>query len=226
MDPRLRAAVDASLCWYDAVFAAHGIATSISEGVWRCHAAPPPLHSAAVLAEPDARGDAVLRAVDPWPTCSVADPFAATDLSAEGMDLLFEASWLHRPPTGAPQRTDRWRVVRTADELSAWNARHDTAEVLLPALLDRSGFCFLARDDLDDPSGGAALLLGTGVVLLNNVFAATGSAPVDWADLIAAVEAVFPRRAVVGYEHGEDLEDALAAGCAAVGIHRVWARTG
>ncbi len=224
MDPRLRAAVDASLAWYDAVCAAHGIPASISEGVWRCHAPPPPLHSAAVLAEPDAAPDAALRAVAPYQTCSVADPFAATDLTAEGFGLLFEASWLHRPPTGVPQRTDRWRAVGTPDELEAWNARHDTADVLVPGLLDRSGFCFLARDDLDDPSGGAALLLGTGVVLLSNVFVTAGHGPVDWADLLAATEALFPDRAVVGYERGDDLDDALAAGFAAVGIHRVWAR--
>jgi hypothetical protein len=216
--------VDASLAWYDAVFAAHGIATSISERVWRGHAAPPPLHSAAVLVEPDAAPDAVLRAVAPYDTCSVADPFAATDLSAEGFGLLFEASWLHRPPSGDPQPSDRWRRVGTPEELEVWNARHDTADVLLPRLLDRSGFRFLARDDPEDPTGGAALLLGTGVVLLSNVFAAPGHPPVDWTDLLAAVERALPDRAVVGYERGDDLDDALAAGFAAVGMHRVWAR--
>ncbi len=224
MDPRLRTAVDASLAWYDAVFAAHGIATSVAETVWRCHGAPPPLHSAAVVVEPGAHPDAVLRAVDPWESCSVADPFAATDLSAEGFDLLFEASWVHRPPTGAAPRADPWRAVRTAEELEVWNSRHDTADVLVPALLDRSAFCFLARDDVDDPTGGAVLLLGTGAVLLSNVFAAPGRSPVGWADLAAAAEAMFPGRAIVGYERDEDLDQALAAGFAAVGIHRVWAR--
>jgi hypothetical protein len=216
--------VDASLGWYDAVFAAHGIPTSISERVWRCHAAPLPLHSAAVLVEPDAAPDAVLRAVAPYRTCSVADAFAATDLSAEGFDLLFEASWLHRPPDDAAPRSDRWRRVGTPEELEVWNARHDTTGVLVPALLDRSGFRFLARDDPEDPTGGAVLLLGTGVVYLSNVFAAPGHAPVRWPSLLAAVAAAFPGRAVVGYERGDDLDAALAAGFAAIGIHRVWAR--
>ena len=46
LDPRLRAAVDASLAWYVDLFAAHGVRGAVADGVFRAVDPPPPLHSA------------------------------------------------------------------------------------------------------------------------------------------------------------------------------------
>lgn len=96
MDPRLRAAVDASACWYDNICASHGVAASIVEGIWISRTAPPPLHSAANVIEPWVGVHQVLRAVERFEHCSVADCFASLDLGPVGMEVLFTAEWIHR----------------------------------------------------------------------------------------------------------------------------------
>lgn len=222
----LRAAVDASLSWYDALCALHRVPCGIDEDVWCAYAPPPPLHSAAKTVEPTARPDRALAAVGE--EGSIADSFGAFDLSSEGYRLLFEAQWIHRP---APDVTSRrlpagWVGIRTAPELRAWTSRHDTEAVLLPTLLQRSSFRIIGRAVDGDPEGGydagAVLHLCGGVVDVSNVWTVTEG--LDWDELVRAAAATFPERALVGYEYGPDLERASAAGFATVGPQRVWVR--
>jgi hypothetical protein len=64
VDPRLRAAVDASLRWYDDVFALHRIPTRSEHGLWSALGPPPPWHSAAKTVEPGVDAGRVARAVE------------------------------------------------------------------------------------------------------------------------------------------------------------------
>lgn len=168
--PALRAAVDASLSWYDALCALHGVPCGVDDDVWSAYAPPRP------------RGRAA------------------------------------RPPGG------RSSVRRPT---SAWTTQHGTGAVLLPTLLHRSAFCVIGREAGGGGrpgrfGAGAVLHLGTGVVDISNVWTTTEQ--LDWAELIGAAAAVFPGRALVGYEHGTDLASALAAGFTAVGPQHVWIR--
>ena len=68
---------------------------------------------------------------------------------------------------------------------------------------------------LAGPAGGAITNVTGPVVGVSNVH---GPGAWEW---LAGVD---PGRAVVGYEHGSDLEDALAAGFTPLGPVRVWLR--
>jgi len=208
--PALRAAVDASVSWYDALCALHGVPCGIEDDVWCAYAPPPPLHSNAKTVEPGTQLDRILAAIPA--EGGIADSFGEFDLTGEGYRLLFEARWIHRP---APVESLRqlptgWEPVRTKSELRAWTSRHDTESVLTPGLLHRSAFRVLGRRDGDGYGAGVVLHLGTGTVSLSNVWST--SAGLDWTELVSAAAAVFPGRALVGYERGDGLEGALAAG--------------
>lgn len=149
------------------------------------------------------------------------DSFATLDLSHADLDILFSATWIHREPATAGRTA--WRVVRAAEGLAAWNAGWDTAEVLLPILIDRAHLRILERVDDGAVTGGAIARLGSGVVDVSNVHGLAGHDRA-WAELATAIAAMYPVRPIVGYERGADLEAALTGGFDAVGERRVWAR--
>jgi hypothetical protein len=221
MDLRLRAAVDASVCWYDELFAVHGIRHRTAQGMWAALAPPPPLHSAAKSVQPWATATRALTDVAAFEHCSIADSFGSLD--PPGFDVLFEARWIFREPSArtSPALPAGWAPVRTATALAEWTARHDTTGVLLPPLLDRPGFTVFGRRVDGRLEAGAVVHACAGVVSLSNVWAADSH---DWTELVHLVEAVYPERAIVGYERGDDLEQARAAGFFDVGPQVVWIR--
>lgn len=223
MDSRLRAAVDAGVCWYDDICASHGVAATVVEGLWVSHAAPPRLHSVANVIEPWVGVHQVLRAIERFEHCSVADCFCSLELDAVGMKVLFTADWIHRDAPHPSSPPPGWRSVADATELAEWNGCNDTLGVLLPSLLERAQFQILVKHEDGAIVGGAVAHLGTGLVSVSNVFAVAPAA-IEWSEVVRAVSAYFPDRAMVGYERGAHLDAALAAGFTAVGRHRVWVR--
>jgi hypothetical protein len=225
MDPRLRTAVDASVGWYEDLCALHGVGSMLADGLWSALEPAPPLHSDAVVVEPEVTAPRVLARLDGRDSCGVKDSFATMDLSGAGMRLLFSASWIHREaspsrPRGVPAG---WVTVTDADRLAEWTGQHDTTDVLLPPLLRRAHFRILARLAGRRIVAGAVARLGSGAVDVSNVYAAAGH-QVDWAELAEVVGAHFPGRPLVGYERGDDLAAARAGGFAPVGDLRVWFR--
>lgn len=227
VDPRLRAAVDASIGWYDDLCALHGVDSMLGDGLWSSLRSPPPLHSDAVVVEPPVDAEQVLARLTGRARCGVKDSFATVDLSGAGFEVLFSATWIHRDAARAPSVVDPppggWVVVTGAEELAEWNRHHDTAGVLLPALLGRAHFLILAKHEGDRSVAGAVARLGSGVVDVSNVWAVPGHS-LDWAELAEAVGALLPGRALVGYERGDALRAALAGGFVPVGELRVWVR--
>jgi hypothetical protein len=218
IDPRLRVAVDAGLDWYVAMCAAHGVRSRLADGVWRALDQMPPLHSAAVVVEPGSGTAAVEAALAEAPHRGVADCLGGLDLSSQGLEPLFEATWLHLPapsPAASASSSGVWRRVTTAEDLARWNAAGDTEGVLVPAMLERPTFAMLGADRA--PLGCVATL-GTGAVYLSNV-RASGD---EWAEVVAAVAATFPGRPVVTYARGTPLAAALSTGFEPVGTTRIW----
>jgi hypothetical protein len=203
----------------------HGVGSILVDGVWSALDRPPPLHSDAVVVEPAVTADQVLLRLDGREHCGVKDSFTTMELSGEGMDLLFSATWIHRAGGQRPERAapTGWAAVTTASGLAEWTGLHDTGEVLLPPLLRRGHFRILARRDDDRIVAGAVARLGSGVVDVSNVYAVPGQS-VDWAELADVIGAYFPGRPLVGYERGDALAAALDGGFAPVGDLRVWAR--
>ena len=222
IDPRLRRAIDASIGWYEDLTALHGIHTRLEDGVWSSVGPPPPLHSAVVAVEPWVSVEQIERALEGRDSWGYKDSFA-TLAPSRPAELLFAATWIHREPAPVSdgRRRSRWRRLREPEELARWNAGHDTAEVLLPGLLERGHFAVLARTDNGETEAGAVARLGSGAVDLSNVHAREG-ATVDWAELADVVGRLFPGRPIVGYEGGDDLEAALAGGFEPIGDLRVW----
>jgi len=221
-------AVDANLGWYDDLCSLHGVASTLDDGLWWARTSPPPLHSDAVVVEPDVTARQVLDRVADRPRCGVKDSFATLDLGDDGLRVLFHASWMYREaptPTNPSPRSDTsaWSRVTTAAELATWTSLHDTTGVLLPGLLDLAHFAVLARYVDGGIVAGAVARLAGGVVDVSNTYAVPGH-HLDWSELVDVVAERFPGRALVGYTRGEELDAATAAGFTAVGDLRVWLR--
>jgi hypothetical protein len=226
VDLRLRDAVDASLQWYDDVFAVHGIPTMLAGGLWCAKGEPPRWHSAAKTLDPTVPGDRVLLAVEQFERCSVADSFGTVDLSAAGFELLFEATWVHRTPLAKPagEMPNSWSVVTKPAELRSWNALHQTTGVLLPSMLAQPRFTFLARHEDGVLTGGAVLHDCRGeVVGLSNTWALPRTT-LDVAAVVACAGAVHPGRGIVDYAWGDDLDALVEAGFSPLGPQVVWVR--
>jgi hypothetical protein len=72
---------------------------------------------------------------------------------------------------------------------------------------------------------GAGLVRDGPVIGVSNLFAAEpGFADQVWAACVRTAAEVFPGFDLVGYEQGEDLAPAFAAGFAVIGPLRVWVR--
>ncbi|MEV4351410.1 hypothetical protein AB0J83_43695 [Actinoplanes sp. NPDC049596] len=219
MDDRLRTAVDASVGWYEDLCTLHGVGSVLTDGLWSALEPPPPLHSDAVVVEPEVTASQVAARLEAREHCGVKDSFATMDLTGAGLSVLFEATWMYREAgVESPTVPSGWRVVTEAAELADWTGRHDTSEVLLPPLLRRAHFRILARYVDGQITGGAVARLGSGAVDVSNVWA------VDWTELVGAVSGLFPGRPLVGYERGEALASALDAGFVPLHGLRVWVR--
>jgi hypothetical protein len=226
VDPRLRAAVDASLAWYADVFALHDIPASTDAGLWWALAPPPPWHSEVKTTEP---GVDVARVLSVYERGSVADSFGDLDLRPHGFTVLIEAMWVHHAGVAESSsgRPEGWTVVRDPGLLAEWNAAHDYAGVLLPAVLEHPAFSVLARQSGGALVGGAIVHRPQGsphdVVGLSNAWS-TDSDVVDHAELLAVVGALHPGAGVTDYAGGAELDAMVAAGYATLGPQRVWLR--
>jgi len=224
MDPRLRAAVDASRRWYDDVFALHGIAVRVEDGLWSALGKPPPWHSAVKTLEPGIGTERVVRAAAHLEHCALADSFGDLAPLPHGFRLLIEARWLYREPLpGAPAAMPKgWSVVSDAADLAEWTAAHDYAEVLGPSVLTDSRFRVLARRREGGLLGGAVTHDGGGTVGLSNAWGEGTMAASD--ELLLAVSAVHPGRPLTDFAEGSELDAMVAAGFTAHGPQRVWIR--
>ncbi|MCS0638208.1 hypothetical protein NX801_21630 [Streptomyces sp. LP05-1] len=223
-----RAAVRNNAEWCDALCRSHGLpGGTFGARVWTHPVRTPPYYPDAVTLDPDATADEVLAGVDrSAPGCSVKDSFGTLDLTPYGFRPLFTASWLHRP-AGPPQPGPvgaRWREVRTPGELAAWERAWNggaPAGLFRPALLADPATTVLAGHDPDGGGvmAGAVVSEAAGVLGVSNLFGPAGSRT----GCLAALADRRPELPVVGYEHGEDLADALHHGFTAVGPLRIWA---
>lgn len=223
--------------WCDAVGRAHGLPGEFHPALWLNRAAMPPYYPNAVTLTPDetaAQLTAIGGLAATQPALAVKDSFATLDLRPLGFDVLFEATWLWREadaPLPAGRALD-WSAVAGADGLAYWEAAWagrdappaGAERIFRPPLLAEPGVTFLAGT-----RGGRIVAVAvanqTGAVVgLSNVFTPDGDAAAVYAEAVAFAGRLFPGRALVGYERGDDLAAALRAGFAPVGLLRVWAR--
>ncbi|GHA68368.1 hypothetical protein GCM10010305_08010 [Streptomyces termitum] len=224
----LAVAVRNNAVWCASMCRAHGLATAEGPRAWTSPRRTPLYYPDAVSLTGDATAADVLAGIDRTaPGASVKDAYARLDLAPEGFRPLFDATWIGRP-AGAPAGPAAAPAVRagTPADLAAWAlawSGGDAAEAALfrPDLLDDPSVTVLA---VPGPGGrilgGAVLSTGARATGVSNLFAADGTEPgAVWAAVLAAADPALP---VVGYESGDDLAAALAAGLRPLGPLRVW----
>lgn len=205
-------------------------------GLWSSDGTPPPLYPDVVTLDPAATGARAVGRIELTPaTASVKDSFDCLDLVGAGFSPLFEAQWIIRAPEEPPRPAWGWSVVGDAEELAAWAAAwaggQGHGEVFRAGLLDEQDVVVLQARDGDGRVVAGAVANRSAVVAevvgLSNVFtteAAEGGLARAWAGAPVAAAHHWPGLPVVGYEHGEDLDTALAQGFDTLGPLKVWVR--
>lgn len=215
--------MSASRCWYDDVFALHGITTGCDDALWWAEGTPPRWHSAVKTLVPTTDPSDLLMRMERHEHGAVADAFGLLDLTAHGFEPLFTATWLHHaavPSSGLPSG---WSRVLDDEVMARWNEHQDTVGVLPDHLWAHPRFTVLARGDGGDLTGGAVLHDAGPVLGLSNTWSSDG-APLDPRELLGLAAVVGPGRAVVDHASGEDLRAMLAGGFEPLGPHRIWTR--
>lgn len=224
-------AVRNNVAWYELMFRAHGVPWTRGPSLWRAQASPPRYHSWGVaLVAGDAVLDelAALQEAAPSPR-GIKASFDGLDLRPYGLVPLFSAQWIYRAAAPAEEALT-FRHITGDAELARWEAEwahgdHDAAHhprQFPPVLLADPSLAFVAVLDGDVMVAGCALNASDDVVGLSNTFVRAGPPVRAWRAFVAAAAQLYPGRAIVGYERGDDLESARAVGFEAVGPLTVW----
>jgi hypothetical protein len=222
-DP-LTLAVREHAAWCDLVCRLHRFAPEGDARVWWSARRTPDLCPDAVTLVADASEFDVLGRINDSVGASVSDSFATFDLTIQGWSVLFDATWVARPPGsgGDDETASTFAAVREKFVFAAWCRAWGGQADALPAGLRRaSGVTVLGREgDGGFVDGGIVHrteIGGTAVAGLWNGFGA-------WADVADAASARHPDAWLVTYERDAGLDAALAAGFRAIGPLRVWVR--
>ncbi len=211
--------------WCDLVCRSHHLATASDDRRWVALRRSPPMYPDAVTLVEHLPADEVLAGIDTSAGCSVKDSFGSLDLAPDGFRILFDAEWIHRPPSdqrGGSSLT--WTPVRTADDLHTWATAHGGAGTFRPVLLEDPAVLVLTARDGDALVGGAVGNRSADAVGVSNLFCTTGDEDRIWAGAVDAISARFPGLPLVGYETGADLAAAHRAGFRSTGPLRVWCK--
>jgi hypothetical protein len=230
--------------WYEALFRAHGVPGEMLGSVWLSRHVAPPFHSNLVVVSEQASESELLAHVhdlvkEPLsPHWTVKDSFCNLNLAALDFSVMFEASWIGlesvEPAAGNALPDMRWTRVSSAAEAAEWEAawrdhsnNHDArpGQPQFPAALfvNPALAFFAGRRGRKVIAGGIAHRTAA-VVGLSNVFVRAGDPVGAWAGLLRCTNDAFPGLPVVGYERGDELENAVAAGFEPIGPLRVWQR--
>ncbi|MET0419912.1 MAG: hypothetical protein ABW022_28185 [Actinoplanes sp.] len=205
--------------WCDIVCASHGLTGRTDVDAWSVPRRSPQWYPDAVTLRPGVDADALLARIDAGVGASVKDSFADLDLGPYGFRVLFDAQWIHRPPTDPPAGTPLTPVT-TPEGLAAWATAQGGGELFRPELLADSRVRVLACHDDRGAVVGGAVVSGNGPYGVSNLFTNTDDPGGIWHGVLAAL----PGIPLVGYETTADLPPALRAGFLPTGPLRVWLR--
>ncbi|GAA4923720.1 hypothetical protein LX16_5312 [Stackebrandtia albiflava] len=227
MLPDVAAAAANNARWCDAAIRSYGIPTRWGPGWWAARDRTPFIFPAAVTIRPGVPADELLSAMPRRRAAAVKDSFSDLDLEPEGFRPLFTSQWIAAPPADAaasPVEAAAWRRVPDPEDLADWQQTWgpDTPELFRPELLTDPTVTIVAEPDGAWIRRGAILNRSGRVVGVSNVFDTAGVTEETWRAVLAAAARFAPGRPVVGYESGDDLTAALAAGCRRIGELRVW----
>lgn len=213
--------------WCDAMCQVHGQPTELTENLWICRGTPPRYHSNLTTLQPGSK-----EAVKRESPGGFKDGFHDIDATDLGYQQLFEASWIWRELSGEAQPLLDWRRVQTDEELLAWEAGwavgdDDAANhprQFPPSLLANLNNAFLAGYRDGQLAAGCILNLTEPVVGLSNTFSLGIELADLWHDFPILAGQIFPKTPLVGYERGEDLDQAIVNAFQVIGNLRVWVK--
>ena len=169
MDPRLRAAVAASVAWYDDVFAALRIPVARRGELWVAGGPPPPYHSAVKTLVPGVATEDVLAAMTAFDHGTVADSFGDQDLAPHGFDLLsgYPARFAYTGTKGVALQSRRPIIELSPDgELTAIRFNARSAAPITDVPFDEMPAYYAAyrrfSDLVDDPAMQVTFKLAPG----------------------------------------------------------------
>lgn len=231
----LSAAIRNNALWCDAVCRGHDSPGEFSSTLWFHRSGTPPFYPDVVtLTEAETAPEqeeaiaALVRADDR--TWAVKDSYAALDLQALGFEILFEAEWLGIRSRPAATGSLSWQRIGDDAGLRDWESDWaktnppGTPRIFTERLLQDADIAFLLARRSGGLLGGGILHRDAGVVGLSNIFAVEREQDAVRRGLLSQAAELFPRLPVVGYEHGDALEAALALGFGSLGPLRVWVR--
>ncbi|MGX8013900.1 hypothetical protein ACVDG8_035515 [Mesorhizobium sp. ORM8.1] len=221
---------NADLC--QAIFKAHGLSDRRNDSFWSSEEKAPSYYPNAVSL--DAVSTAaqlmeVARLTSVLASFAVKDGFFCLDLQPLGFSQLFEASWIWMDPAHLTTTPFGWERVEDAASLEMWEfawadgSSLSSGRVFPPTILADREIAVLGRRTANGFTAGCIANKSELVVGVSNVFAADGRS--TYRDAARAAANAFGRGlALVGYDRGDGLRDALACGFDAIGALRVWMR--
>jgi hypothetical protein len=211
--------------WCDVFCRARGISGRFDDDAWTSAERTPSLYPDAVTLVPGVGAGSLLSRIDGGAGCSIKDSFGDLDLDCHGFDVLFTAQWLLLER--APRAPEAWSVVRSADELAAWETAWgeppEPPPFFRPALIGVDAVAVLARYEGGRIVAGAIANRSDTAIGLSNVFAVDRELESAYAGAAAAARDHLEQMPVVGYESGEALDAARRAGFEPIGELAVWA---
>ncbi|KIT16662.1 hypothetical protein [Jannaschia aquimarina] len=213
---------NADLC--AAIFRAHGLRFERDDRLLRCLDAPPPFYPGIVTLHPDVDPDEILGLAGRG-AVAIKDSFATLDPTPLGCVVLSEACWIECDPC-AGAMPEGWGRVEDPAAFSAWrrtwrgDAGPDADCVFPDPCLEAPDLAFLARWEGARMRAGCLANLSEAVVGLSNVFG-LGQDPSGFAQALHAAGSFGGARTVVGYENGDRLTAARAAGFREIGCLRI-----
>src|SRR6476660_4519104 len=223
----LHAAVLDNARWCDAVCRSHGYPGEFGGRLWISAGHALPFYPNAITLSPDVTAAEATASQDPSRPFAIKDSFARLDLIPHGLTPLFDAEWIALPPP-ADGDDQGWDTVATQGELAQWEAAWadggDVTGLFQSALLADPDCAILACHRDGSLVGGATTYTTDGVTGMLNVFKIGIAVRELLTSAVRAVAALRPGLPIVGYEQGEDLVAARAAGFRVLGPLRIWAR--
>jgi hypothetical protein len=215
----LSSAVSNNVEWCALVCRGRGT-TDTTAGVWLVAGSPAPLYPDAVTLKVGVSAGQLVEVLSGRRACSVKDSYADIDLEPYGFRELFTAQWIGQTTALNTAAPTGWSYLTERPELESWCAVAELPEVLPVGLLQDPSVRVLGAYREGRLAAGAVANSSDMVVGISNVFQIGGDS-----EVASVVARYFPGKPVVGYEHGPDLDAALAAGFSDLGPVRVWLRS-
>ncbi|MGI8484897.1 MAG: hypothetical protein ACR2OU_11625 [Thermomicrobiales bacterium] len=223
-DVMLIATIENNAAWCAAVCATHGISSTMESGIWIAEGSPPRYYPDAITLNPEITAEQVAAIIAGRNGGSIKDSVATLDLAPHGFELLFTANWIaiDSPPPAAQGST--WDVISSAEGAQRWRDAQGDADSIRDELIDDPNVALVMGCVGDGDLAGAIAYRSDSAVGISNVFNSGSNQVSAWQAVAANVASTFPGLPIVGYEQGEDLMAAIAAGFTEIGPLRVWVR--